>query len=106
MTAWKEAERFIAAALGGSRVPVTGRQRGDVPDIEHPRFAIEVKRRATAYAFPKWLETAFDQAQACNPGDKTPIVVIQHAQGRGKPSQYFVMLALNDFAELVVSDDD
>lgn len=104
MSQWKEAERFIAAALGGRRVPVTGRSRGDAPDIEHPRFAIEVKRRATAYAFPKWLETAFEQAEACNPGDKTSIVVVQHAKGRGHPSSYYVMLALNDFAELV--DDE
>jgi hypothetical protein len=32
---WKQAERRIADLLGGQRIPVTGRQRGDTPDIEH-----------------------------------------------------------------------
>ncbi len=45
--AWKRTERAIAARLGGVRVPVSGRQRGDAPDIAHPTFAVEVKSRAS-----------------------------------------------------------
>ena len=102
---WKATERFIAEVLGGKRVPITGRQRGDVPDIEHPRFAIEVKRRSSAYAFPKWLTTAFEQAEAANPGDKIPIVVIEHAHGRGKMRDYYVMLRLQEFVDLTFEEE-
>jgi hypothetical protein len=42
---WKRAERRIAEQLGGRRVPESGRQRGDAPDIEH------------------WIEDALKQAQ-------------------------------------------
>jgi hypothetical protein len=45
MKDWKTAERRIAKELGGTRVPVTGRGRGDVPDIEHPALSVEVKSR-------------------------------------------------------------
>ena len=31
--AWKTAERAWGAFLGGKRVPVTGRARGDAPDV-------------------------------------------------------------------------
>jgi hypothetical protein len=40
---WKACERKIAEILGGVRVPVTGRQRGATPDVEHPSLSIEVK---------------------------------------------------------------
>ena len=103
---WKATERFVAEVLGGKRVPITGRQRGDVPDIEHPRFAIEVKRRSAAYAFPKWLTTAFEQAEAANPGHKTPIVVIEHAHGRGRLKDYYVMLRLTEFVDLVSTEEE
>ena len=103
----KASERFIAAALGGTRVPVTGRQRGSAPDIEHPLYAIECKRRSTTYAFPQWLVTAFKQADASadeikrKTGDtRTPLVVVEHAHGPGKPKDHYVLMRLNDFVEL------
>ncbi len=33
---WKATERRITALLGGKRVRVSGRGRGDQPDIAHP----------------------------------------------------------------------
>ncbi len=51
MRDWKQAERRIAAILGGRRIPVSGRGRGDNPDIEHPALSVEVKARAS---FPAW----------------------------------------------------
>jgi hypothetical protein len=45
MKSWKVCERRIAVELGGCRVPVSGRARGDNPDIEHPTLSIEVKSR-------------------------------------------------------------
>lgn len=59
---WKAVERAIATRLGGRRVPVTGRQRGDVPDIDHPDLALEIKTRKQ---IPEWLEEAMQQAEAC-----------------------------------------
>ncbi len=53
MRDWKQAERRIAAILGGRRIPVSGRGRGDNPDIEHPALSVEVKARARA-SFPAW----------------------------------------------------
>ena len=98
---WKQTERFVASVLGGQRVPVTGRQRGDVPDIAHPRYSIEVKRRSSVGAFPKWLTTAIEQADAANKdGCKTPLVVIEHAHGSGRLKDHNVMLRLSDFVDL------
>ncbi len=51
-TRWKGTERRVAALLGGRRVPVSGRGRGDAPDIAHPWLALEVKDRVTRRA---WL---------------------------------------------------
>ena len=99
--AWKVTERFVASVLGGTRVPITGRQRGDVPDIAHPRYSIEVKRRSAPTAFPKWLTTAIEQADAANKdGCKTPIVVIEHAHGSGHSNDYYILLRMNDFVDL------
>ncbi len=32
---WKRIERSIAGIIGGERVPITGRARGDTPDVRH-----------------------------------------------------------------------
>jgi len=48
-------ERRIAALLGGARVPVGGRGRGDQPDVRHPWLSIECKDRI---APPAWLPDA------------------------------------------------
>lgn len=79
---WKAAERKIAALLGGRRVPITGRTRGDSPDIEHERYSIEVKHRES---LPEWLMDAFAQADSAGKKDsKTPplSLVILHQKGQ------------------------
>ena len=45
MKNWKACERNVAEHLGGKRVPVSGRARGDAPDIEHPELTIECTSR-------------------------------------------------------------
>ena len=45
MKDWKACERKVAALLGGTRIPVSGRGCGHSPDIEHERLSIEVKSR-------------------------------------------------------------
>jgi hypothetical protein len=111
MTAWKQTERYVAAALGGTRVPITGRTTGDAPDIDHPFLVPEVKRRSSRYGFQQWLVKAFQQAKAASDTifertgkTKTPIVVVEHAHGRGIPNDYYVLMKLNDFVELVIDE--
>jgi hypothetical protein len=77
-TNWKRSERRIAEILGGRRVPVSGRQRGDAPDIRHPTLAVEVKARRTLLA---WIEDALQQAEASARDGQVPVAVLhQHGQ--------------------------
>jgi hypothetical protein len=90
---WKACERRIAELLGGQRIPVTGRQRGDVPDIEHVALSIEVKSRKS---LPVWLLSALNQAQAASKNGKVPVVVLH--QDRTPYAESLVLLRLEDFA--------
>jgi hypothetical protein len=91
---WKRTERRIAALLGGTRVPISGRQRGDQPDIAHADFSIEVKHRAT---IPAWLTDAMHQSEAAAGADQLPIVIIHE---HGKPyADALVVLKLSQFVE-------
>ena len=86
---WKRCEQRVAQALGGERIPVTGR-RG--PDVAHPWLAVEVKARAD---LPRYLWDWLAQARAGAPADKLPILVL-HPAGwtHGKD---LVVLKLADF---------
>ena len=91
---WKAVERKIADYLGGRRVPVTGRQRGDAPDIEHDVLSLEVKHRE---ALPKWMHEAMLQAEASAKNGQLPMVVIhekQQAVGR-----CFAVVRLEDWKD-------
>ncbi len=85
--AWKRTERRVAALLGGRRVPITGRQRGDVPDVSHPLWSVEVKHRQT---LPGWLCEAVEQSQAAAMPGQIPIAVI-HEHGRPYAAALVVM---------------
>lgn len=92
---WKDTERALAKRLGGRRVPVTGRQRGDQPDIEHGAFAIEVKSRK---ALPLWLRDAVAQAVAARHDDIQLPIAILHQHGN-RHSNDLVVMRLDDFEE-------
>jgi uncharacterized protein YfaP (DUF2135 family) len=92
MTAWKATERKVAALLGGQRVPVTGRARGDAPDIAHPDWSVEVKHRQ---ALPSWLHAAMRQADAARQQQQRSIVVL-HAAG-DRFTDALVVMKLSDF---------
>ena len=96
---WKAVERNIARLLGGVRVPVSGRQRGDQPDIEHPQFSVEVKSRNT---IPQWLCEAVEQATASATEDRVPLVVL-HQNGR-RYADALVVVRLADFQRLTSQD--
>jgi len=91
---WKSCERRVAALLAGERVPVSGRTRGDTPDVEHPTLAIEVKSRKQ---LPNWLEDAIRQAEASAQDGQLPVAVL-HQDGR-KYRDALVMVRLSAFAK-------
>jgi hypothetical protein len=91
---WKNTERRIAALLGGKRVPVSGRGRGDQPDIAHLWLSLEVKDRAT---LPAWLLDALDQAEASATAAQLPIAVLHRAGDRHDAA--LVVLRLSDFVD-------
>lgn len=91
---WKATERRIAALLGGQRVPVSGRGRGDQPDVRHPWLSIECKDRA---ALPAWLLDALAQAEASASPDQLPLAVL-HAAGR-RHADALVVLRLGAFVD-------
>lgn len=70
------------------RVSVSGRQRGDVPDIAHPFLAIETKHRKR---LPDWLEDAMHQAEASRRGSAQLPIVCLHQEGRRSANDYVVM---------------
>lgn len=96
MKDWKQAERRIASILGGVRVPVTGRQRGTTPDVEHETLSIEVKSRKT---IPAWLLDALEQAQAASQNDQLPVAILH--QDRQQYADSLCVLRLEDLARLV-----
>ena len=91
---WKATERAVAGLLQGQRVPVTGRQRGSAPDIDHRWLSIEVKHRKK---LPAWLHDAMNQAEASNTGEQLPVVVL-HESGK-RHVENFVVVRLGDFVD-------
>jgi len=73
MKDWKACERKVAALLGGTRIPVSGRGRGYLPDIHHERLSIEVKSRRK---LPAWIEDAMKQAEASAKHGQLPVTVL------------------------------
>ncbi|MGI9049254.1 MAG: hypothetical protein ACR2GU_07770 [Rubrobacteraceae bacterium] len=96
MKDWKACERKIAELLGGVRVPVTGRQRGATPDVEHPSLSIEVKSRKT---LPAWLLDALEQAKAASEDGRLPVAVLH--QDRTQYADSLCVLRLEDLVKLV-----
>ncbi len=96
MKDWKQAERRIADTLGGRRVPVSGRTRGDRPDIEHDTLSVEVKSRK---CLPAWIENAIQQAKAASKNGEQPVAVL-HQDGT-RYTDALVVIRLEDFADYV-----
>ena len=93
MKDWKACERKVAALLGGTRIPVSGRGRGHSSDIHHERLSIEVKSRRK---LPAWLEDAMRQAEASARDGQLPVAVL-YQDGR-KYRDSFVVCRLGAFA--------
>ena len=98
---WKAIERQWAERLDGKRVPITGRTRGDAPDVAHERWSIEVK---AGRVMSMRLQEAVEQADASCKEGQTPIVCITQTEGRGKPNENFVLMRFDDWNKLVQGD--
>ena len=97
---WKASERRIAAILGGERVPVTGRERGSAPDVEHEVFAIEHKY---GKVLSSRFQTAIEQAQAAAEGtDKLPLVTFEHARKGSHKNIIGAAMLMDGFVKLIL----
>lgn len=98
----------MAAALGGVRVPITGRGRGSAPDIAHERYAIEHKfGRVMSARMVEAIEQAEAAAEeAARAGKfKTPLVTIENVRAGRRDNGRFVLMRLEDFLELTSLED-
>ena len=78
---WKNWERKVAEWFGGDavnakRIPVTGRQSGDVPDVETIKFSIEVE--AGKVVSSRTLKAVDQAKKAAVATNKIPVVVQVH----------------------------
>jgi hypothetical protein len=90
---WKAHERAIARALGGERLPNTGRR---APDALAGPWAIEVKTRRS---LPRWLLAAIAQAEeGARASGRLPLVVLVHAPGQGRQARRFGLVPLEALA--------
>lgn len=88
---WKAIETKIAKFIGGKRVPVTGRQRGDAPDIEHNWLGVECKFRSS---LPNWIHDAMDQAVKSSRPRQLPCVIL--AEKGSRTEDYYFIVRLGD----------
>ena len=95
---WKQLERDWGERLGGTRVPVTGRQRGAAPDVQHDVFGIEIKAGKVMSAR---MQEAVEQAVACSGEEKIPLVGITQTIGPGRPNKHYVLMRWDDFEKLL-----
>jgi len=102
---WKASERRMAEALGGVRVPVTGRQRGSAPDIAHAVYAIEHKygQRLLSARLHEAVEQAMAAAKEL-PG-RIPLVTIEEHQDGRRENECYILMRLADFLEMTSEDD-
>ena len=90
---WKRHERLVARALGGERLPNTGRR---APDVLSPFWAVEVKTRRT---LPQWLLAAIAQAEeGARASGKLPLVVLVHTPGQGRKARRYALMPLETLA--------
>lgn len=99
---WKAWERKWAEFLGGDavnakRIPVTGRQSGDVPDVETIKFAVEVK--AGKVVSSRTLKAVDQAMKAGRATGKIPIVAQTH-KVNNTVAKHLVTMDLATFLKL------
>ena len=102
---WKQIERDWANELlpkrlkdKVERLPVTGRHSGDVPDVEHPYFAVEVKYgKVVSSRTLKAISQANKSAEATG---RLPIVCQSHKTEGKRNLTHLVTMDLKTFVRL------
>ena len=103
---WKKFERWVASFLTeigdeSARVPVSGRSRGDSPDVTSDILSIECKYRKT---IPHWIKDAMSQAIASSRDNKTPVVFLKES---GSPyNDTLIIFRAIDFKEALREEDE
>ncbi len=92
---WKRWERVIAKFIGGERVPVSGRARGDAPDIDHAWLSVECKH--TSGTLPKLWYKARAQAEASARGNQLPVQI--YTEKGMNVGDAFIVMRLSDFKD-------
>ncbi|MDP9469542.1 MAG: hypothetical protein M3Q71_02600 [Chloroflexota bacterium] len=90
----KRSERAVAAALGGQRLPNTGRGQ---PDVRLPGWGLQIKTRTE---LPGWLWSAMQQAERDAGPDERPAVVLCEVRP-GVKARRLVVLDFAVFAALI-----
>jgi hypothetical protein len=92
MSNWKGAERRVAAALHGQRIPVTGIDR-DGADVVTAAFHVQVKHRKS---LPIWLWRWLDGIRGTATVEgKTGVLVLSRPGQR--QSEALVVMSFSDF---------
>lgn len=88
MATWKDVERRIAKMIGGVRIPVTGRHNQETPDIDHPRYAPEIKHRAQLPDWLKALVSDTDCVVSLNDGTRVQLHSLgRYLQNQSRPAR-------------------
>lgn len=90
MAAWKQLERRVARAMGGTRTGPTGHP---VSDITGTRWSVEVKRCKREAVYADWIR----QARAQGKQEKKPWLLVV---GRHNDRAPICVLPFADFLEL------
>jgi hypothetical protein len=103
---WKASERRMAAKMGGVRVPVSGRQRGDQPDIAGASIAgipLSIEHKYGRRILSARLHEALDQAEAARRSeDEMPVVTVEEVRV-GKTNRQLVIVDAEDWQRLALA---
>jgi len=96
----------MAAKMGGVRVPVSGRQRGDQPDIAGASIAgipLIVEHKYGRRVLSARLHEALDQADAARRSeDEIPVVTVEEVR-EGRANRHLVILDVEDWQRLALA---
>ena len=96
---WKQSERRMASQMGGQRVPVSGRSRGDHPDItgaDNAGFPISIEHKYGRRILSARIHEALDQAHAARRDNELAVVTLEEVRV-GKLNRQLVLLSVEDW---------
>jgi hypothetical protein len=100
---WKASERRMAARMGGERVPVSGRQRGDQPDISGASIAgipLSIEHKYGQRILSARLHEALDQAEAARRSpDEMAVVTVEEVR-EGRMNRHLVIVDADDWQRI------